>query len=370
MGRWLGGPFGARVPLDLGKASLYPYVTGDTPSLFVPSVAPSEFQAGSMAVFPPDPFGGQAFMPPSPTVKSLARQAGIPFVPPPDPFGGEAFFTPPLIPTTKFAGMNAGIPFVPPPDPFGGKAFGNYRPNPTPPPVTAFAAGIPFIFPPEPFGGDAFFTPPLIPTTRIAGQQGNGPVFPPDPFGGVAFFTPNPGKVFARQAGSGPIFPPDPFGAQAFLVIPRIPSSSTLGMSAGNRAVFPPDPFGGFSITPMTPFVPPQVLRSMMTFGSRAVFPDDAYGGKGFTVIPRLPTRNYAAKQMGSGFMGEYEYGFSISFGPHGDFFFVAPAEGTGGGGEWVIWQPPDFPGNRPATWQRFNRPSFRRPTRPEKRGY
>ena len=353
-----GQPVGLGVPTDLGPAAkLYVDAAGVQAT---PGVNPSDFVGGSMAVFPPDAFGGQAFMPPSPTVKSLAFQAGIPYVPPPDPYGGEAFGTY-FAPNVKIAGMNAGIPFVPPPDPFGGKAFGNYRPNPTPPPVTAFAAGIPFIFPPEPFGGEAFFTPPLIPTIIKALQQGSGPIFPPDPFGGFAFFTPNPGKIFARQSGNGPIFPPDPFGAQAFLVIPRIPSSSTLGMSAGSRAVFPPDPFGGFSVTPMTPFVPPQVLRSMMTFGSRAVFPDDPYGGVGFTVIPRLPTRNYAAKQMGSGFMGEYEYGFSIAFNPHGSFFFVAPTEGTGGGGEWVIWQPPDFPGNRPG---------FRRPTRTEKRGY
>lgn len=29
---WIGGPLGARVPLDLGPGSLYPYVTGDTPA--------------------------------------------------------------------------------------------------------------------------------------------------------------------------------------------------------------------------------------------------------------------------------------------------------------------------------------------------
>ena len=41
-----------------------------------------------------------------------------------------------------------------------------------------------------------------------------------------------------------------------------------------------------------------------------------------------------------------------------------------GGGGEWVIWERPDFPGNRPGAWQSFNRPDFKRPSRREKRGY
>jgi hypothetical protein len=36
MGRWIGGPFGARVPLDLGKGSLYPDVTGDTGAVTPP----------------------------------------------------------------------------------------------------------------------------------------------------------------------------------------------------------------------------------------------------------------------------------------------------------------------------------------------
>ena len=86
--------------------------------------------------------------------------------------------------------------------------------------------------------------------------------------------------------------------------------------------------------------------------------------------IPLLPTRSYRAQQMGSAFKGEYEYGFTIAFNPHGDFFFVESPTSPGGGGEWTIWQPPDFPGRRKGAWQRFNQPGFRRPSRTEKRGY
>lgn len=41
-----------------------------------------------------------------------------------------------------------------------------------------------------------------------------------------------------------------------------------------------------------------------------------------------------------------------------------------GGGGEWVIWGKPSFPGNAPGAWPRFPAPYFRRPSRREKRGY
>lgn len=54
---------------------------------------------------------------------------------------------------------------------------------------------------------------------------------------------------------------------------------------------------------------------------------------------------------------------------PSEGIVIVTPAN-TGGGGEWVIWEKPNFPGNRPGAWPSFNRPAFRRPSRNERRGY
>lgn len=42
----------------------------------------------------------------------------------------------------------------------------------------------------------------------------------------------------------------------------------------------------------------------------------------------------------------------------------------AGGGGEWVIWEKPNFPANRRDAWPSFVPPYFRKPSRPVKRGY
>ena len=49
---------------------------------------------------------------------------------------------------------------------------------------------------------------------------------------------------------------------------------------------------------------------------------------------------------------------------PVSDVAIITPGPNMGGGGEWIIWTKPYFPGNDPANWRRFPKPYFRKPTR------
>jgi len=265
---------------------------------------------------------------------------------------------PNVIPAWSF-----GKPFVPPPDPFGAKAAGVYFAPPVVPSVYASAAGIPFVPPPDPFGARAAFTPPLVPTVRFASQDGNGPVFPPDPFGAQSFLTYStpPQRLLFGQRGSGPIFPPAPFGADASFTPPLIPTT-IIAMSAGSRAVFPPDAYGARAFL-TTDFFALVIPRLPMSAGSGPIFPDAPFGARSALTIPLLPTRNYRPQQSGADFRGGVERGFSLSF------TTISPppppfVQNMGGGGDWIIWTKPYFPGNDPGNWQRFPKPNFRKPTR------
>lgn len=50
--------------------------------------------------------------------------------------------------------------------------------------------------------------------------------------------------------------------------------------------------------------------------------------------------------------------------------FVVVTQPPSGGGGEWIIWEKPNFPANRRDAWPSFVPPYFRKPSRPIKRGY
>lgn len=57
-------------------------------------------------------------------------------------------------------------------------------------------------------------------------------------------------------------------------------------------------------------------------------------------------------------------------FMPPAGIAIITEVPNMGGGGEWVIWEKPYFPGNNPASWPKFPKPYFRKPSRTERRGY
>lgn len=169
------------------------------------------------------------------------------------------------------------------------------------PSLAQFSAGSLAKFQPDPFGATAFFTPPLIPSTRVATSQGNGPVFPVAPYGAAAFLTYStpPYRLLFGQRGNGPVFPPDAYGAQARFTPPLIPTVITAG-SAGNRAVFALDSYGAAAFM-VGQFIPPVVPKWMLA--------------------------------AGSDFRGVSDYGFNAIFNPVGDGSAPPAAPNPGGGG-------------------------------------